>query len=80
MGVKTIPKEGCLVEVTWLDAVGYINANLADAKPAQCTTIGRLAAVNRQSLTLATSLFEDGTGDFTVIPRGMLVRVKKVSE
>ena len=80
MGVKVLPEEGCLVEVVWLDAVGYIGSALSEVKPAECTTIGRIVAVNRRAITLATSLYEDGTGDFTIIPRGMLTSVREVSE
>ena len=68
------------MEVVWLDAVGYIGSELSEVKPAECTTIGRLVAVNRRAITLATSLYEDGTGDFTIIPRGMLTSVREVSE
>ena len=68
------PKEGSLVEAVWLDAVGYIGEEQSEAKPAICKTIGRLVAVNGQSITLATSLYEDGSGDFTVLPIGTLTK------
>ncbi len=73
-----LPKLNSLVEVTWLDAVGYIGAELSDAKPSQCITIGRLAAVRERSLVIATSLYEDGSGDFTVLPKSMLLGVKLI--
>jgi hypothetical protein len=72
MAIGKLPKEGSLVEAVWIDAVGYIGSDLSEAKPAMCKTIGRLMAVNGQSIVLATSLYEDGSGDFTVLPKGMI--------
>ena len=71
-----LPKLNSLVEATWLDAVGYIGAEQAEAKPSKCITIGRLVAVREQSLVIATSLYEDGSGDFTVLPKAMLLKIK----
>ena len=71
-----LPKLNSLVEITWLDAVGYIGAELAEAKPSKCITIGRLVAVRERSLVIATSLYEDGSGDFTVLPKSMLLGIK----
>ena len=78
MGAAKLPKLGSLVEITWLDAVGDIGADQSEAKPSTCITIGRLMAVKRQSLVLATSLYEDGSGDFTVLPKSMLLEVKRI--
>tara|TARA_Y100000588_G_scaffold238225_1_gene251926 strand:+ start:230 stop:577 length:348 start_codon:yes stop_codon:yes gene_type:complete len=74
-----IPKaKGQLLVVDWLDACGYINEDLEDAKPAPCTTVGWLKAVKPDHIILATSRFEDGSGDWTVLPIGMLTQVKEV--
>ena len=80
-GKMRFPKEGSLVEAVWLDAVGYIGDELSEAKPAVCITIGRLVTVNSLSITLATSLYEDGSGDFTVLPIGTLMRpLRRIKE
>jgi hypothetical protein len=73
-----MPKLGSLVEITWLDAVGYIGATQDEAVPSTCITIGRLVTVRRRSLVIATSLYEDGSGDFTVLPKSMLLKVKTI--
>jgi hypothetical protein len=80
MGAKKLPAVGSLTVATWLDAVGYIGEELKNTKPEQCKTVGWLVAVNRQSITLASSLYEDETGDFTVIPRGVLLSARKAKE
>ena len=78
MGAVKLPKLGSLVEITWLDAVGYIGADQSEAKPSTCITIGRLVTVRSRSLVIATSLYEDGSGDFTVLPKSMLLEVKRI--
>lgn len=78
MGVKLVSKTGTLVEVTWLDAAGYIGEELSSAVPVKCKTVGWLMDTNRLSLVLASSLYEDATGDFTVIPTGMVVKCREI--
>jgi len=78
MGAVKLPKLGSLVEITWLDAVGYIGADQSEAKPSTCITIGRLVTVRSRSLVIATSLYEDGSGDFTVLPKSMLLGLKVI--
>ena len=76
-----IPKaKGQLVAVNWLDACGYINEDLEDAKPAPCTTVGWLKATKEDHIILCTSQFSDGSGDFTVLPLGMITQIKEVDD
>ncbi len=69
---------GSLVEVTWLDAAGYIGEELASAVPLRCKTVGWLMPSNRLTVVLATSLYDDSTGDFTVIPVGMVIKCREI--
>lgn len=75
-----LPAEGSLVEVQWLDAVGYIGEELENAKPAKCITFGKLVSSAKLSIVIASSLYEDGTGDFTVVPRGMLLQIRRIND
>jgi len=71
-----IPKaKGQLLVVDWLDACGYINEDLEDAKPAPCKTLGWLKEVKEDYIVLCTSQFSDGSGDFTVLPTGMITGI-----
>ena len=67
-------KEQLLV-VHWLDACGYINEDLKDAKPSPCKTLGWLKEVKEDHIILCTSQFSDGSGDFTVLPTGMITGI-----
>lgn len=73
-----MPKIGKLCRVEWLDATGYIGVAASEAKPFPCETVGWLQSVNPDHIVLATSRYEDGSGDFTVIPKGMLTSVRTV--
>lgn len=73
-----LPKVGKLVRAEWLDATGWIGVNISEAKPYPCETIGWLEKINPDHIIIATSRYEDGSGDFTVLPKGMLVRVVTV--
>jgi len=76
-----IPKaKGQLLVVEWLDACGYINEDLSEAKPAPCTTVGWLRAVREDHIIISTSKFEDDSGDWTVLPIGMLTKLTHVKE
>ena len=71
-----IPKaKGQLLIIEWLDACGYINEELSEAKPAPCKTVGWLKEVKDDYIVLCTSQFSDGSGDFTVLPTGMITEV-----
>jgi len=71
------PKTGTLVEVHWLDAVGYIGTSQAEAIPSKCNTVGWLVSVKDDHIVIATSIYEDGTGgDYTVLPLGMITKVE----
>ena len=78
MGVKMTASVGSLVEVTWLDAAGYIGEELASTVPLRCKTVGWLMPSNRLTVVLATSLYDDSTGDFTVIPVGMVIKCREI--
>lgn len=67
-----------LCRVEWLDATGYIGVAASEAKPFRCETVGWLQKVNSDHIVIATSRYEDGSGDFTVIPKGMLISVRVV--
>ena len=69
-----VPKIGKLCRVEWLDATGWIS----EAKPYPCETVGWLSKVNADHIILATSRYEDGSGDFTVIPKGMLTSIRAI--
>ena len=78
-GVK-LPKQGALAKFHWIDATGFIGADPTEATPAPCITIGWLQSAHRRHIVVATSLYEDGTGDFTVLPIGMLTKIERIKE
>ena len=78
MRVRLPKAKGQLLIIEWLDAAGYINEDLSEAKPAPCITVGWLKAVNKDHIVIATSVFKDGSGDWTVLPIGMITSVKEV--
>ena len=79
VGMKgRFPKIGKLCRVEWLDATGYIGVASSEAKPFPCETVGWLQRVSSDHIVIATSRYEDGSGDFTVIPKGMLISVRVV--
>jgi len=81
MGARVkLPKVGKLCRIQWLDATGFIGADISEVEPARCRTVGWLKSINEHSLILATSLYEDGVGDFTCIPLGMLIEAKEIDE
>jgi len=73
-------KVGRLYRVEWLDATGYIGVDIGEVKPWPCKTIGWLQAVSKNHITLATSLYDDESGDFTCIPASMLLDAKEIKE
>ena len=69
-----------LVQCAWLDAAGYIGSDQAEAKPAACNTVGWLMSVNSDHIVLSSSIYEDGSGDWTVLPVGMITHIKEVKQ
>ena len=67
-----------LVQCSWLDAAGYIGAFPEEAKPAPCNTVGWLMSVEADHIVIASSLYGDGTGDWTVLPCGMITEIKEI--
>jgi len=69
-----------LVSAEWVDITATVNGNLADARPAKCTTTGRLVKRTDDFIVIATSLFDDNdpdlTGDFVAIPIGVLSKIR----
>ena len=81
MGARVkLPKIGSLCRFTWLDATGYIGVESDEPRPASCITVGWLHTIKDDHILVATSLYTDGSGDFTVLPKGILTAVHKVEE
>ena len=81
MGARVkLPKIGSLCRFTWLDATGYIGVEANEPRPVSCITVGWLNAIRDDHVVVATSLYTDGSGDFTVLPKGILTAVHKVEE
>ena len=76
MRVKFPKANKQLIQCSWLDAAGYIGSNQEEAKPAACNTVGWLVSVNSDHIVLSSSLYEDGSGDWTVLPKGMITDIK----
>ena len=74
--MKRLPKKGTLVQIEWIDATGYINVEGDIPKPANCSTVGWIHATKKDYVVLASSLYQDNVGDFTVLPRGTIQTVK----
>ena len=70
------PKKGSLVRCEWLDATGYVGVEESVPKPSPCATVGWIHEVKDEYIVLASSLYQDNVGDFTVLPRGMIQKVK----
>ena len=62
-------KVGDIVEVTWRDACGYVNEDLKAVKLAVAVNIGVISAYDEEVIILQSSRYDDGSGDFTIIPR-----------
>ena len=80
-------KAGDRVEITWDDATGdsgWVGVKEVKWPKMRCRTLGFFIQANELAVMLADSLFEDweeadGTiGGVTTIPRGMVIRVRKV--
>lgn len=67
-------REGDLVVVGWLDAVGPVDLAPGDQlRPAKARTVGWVIAKKTGYITLAAEMFEDGHARaVTTIPRGMI--------
>ena len=72
------PKLQTRVHVEWLDPAAYIGDSVENAKPAACWTEGILVKNEKDYVVLATSLYKDGYGDFTVLVKGCCVKVRKI--
>lgn len=64
------------VAVYWLDACGSREDQAVDPIPS--VTLGFITEMTDQKLTVASELNEDEPRDFTTIPRGMVICVKKL--
>lgn len=79
MGVNQLSKKiGFLVEITWIDAAGYIGEDLENVKTCTCKTVGWLVATDKNSTILASSLYIDKSGDFTIIPNGIIMACRDI--
>lgn len=73
-----------LLKVTWLDAcslpAGWKSVKKAKkSKPAEIVSVGYLVKERKRSITLVSSLTDDGDCDGdVVIPRDWIVRTKKL--
>lgn len=77
-----MPKLGTLVSVDWVDITSTVNGTLEDARPAPCTTTGRLVKNTEEFIVIATSIFHDPgeilSGDFVAIPVGVVLKVARI--
>tara|TARA_R100001244_G_scaffold131917_3_gene106242 strand:- start:61 stop:318 length:258 start_codon:yes stop_codon:yes gene_type:complete len=81
--IKSLKAGPTVYKFTWDDCVGYINQELSAAKPAECVTIGIIQKVAPTYIVVSTSVYSGGegeniTGDFTVLPTGMVRKVVKL--
>ena len=75
-----MPRLGALCEVEWLDAAGFIGVDQAEAKPLGCVTVGWLKDIQGDHVIMATSLYGDASGDFTVIPTGIITNAREIED
>jgi len=68
-------KVGDIVEVTWRDACGYVNVDVSKAVVDVAVNIGYLVSADDGTIVLQSGRYDDGTGDFTVIPRAWTDKV-----
>ena len=65
-----------------MDITSSVNGTLDEARPAPCTTTGRLMKKTEEFIVVATSLFtepaEQLCGDFVAIPVGVLRKVTAI--
>jgi len=61
-------KVGDLVEVSWVDAVGFVNDTYDKVKVTEVKNIGWLMRMDDKEIVLKSGCYSDGTGDFTAIP------------
>jgi len=72
------PKIGTKVHVEWLDPSIHTMCDLAEAKPAKCWTEGTLVREEKDFVVIASSQYEDGSGDFTVIVKGCCLKISRM--
>jgi len=79
-GYQSIIQEslkGSRVCVTWMDPVGFINADLNEVELAECKSEGVLADIDDQMVVIRSAVYTDTeTGDYTAIPVGCITEVK----
>ena len=77
-----MPKLGTLVSVEWVDITSTVNGLMEEARPAPCTTTGRLVKKTAEFIVVGTSIFtepgEQLCGDFVAIPVGVLGKVTRI--
>lgn len=83
---KALLKNGNLVQVYWLDIMGFTNECLKLAKPAPCYSIGHVRRISRESgleyMILSSAEYEhndmESIGDCTAIPLGCIYKVELI--
>ncbi len=77
-----LPKLGTRVHVEWIDICGYVNVPLSCAQTVQCWSEGLIIKNTKDHIVLASSQYrgegDDPVGDYTAIPKGVIVKVKKI--
>jgi len=63
-------KIGDIVEVSWVDAQGFINAEKEKVKICKVKNIGKLIEDSDEQIVLMSGEYPDEVGDYTAIPKG----------
>ena len=66
------------MHVEWLDPAIYTMDELSAAKPCECWTEGTIVKKSKDYVVVASSLYKDGSGDFTVLVKGCCVKVTQL--
>jgi len=72
------PKLGTRVHVEWWDPTIHTMCPLDEAKPAKCWTEGTLVRKCKNFVVIASSQYEDGEGDFTVLMKGTCTKITQM--
>ena len=73
-------KIGDIVEVSWVDAQGFINTEREKVKICKVKNIGRLIEDNDEQIVLMTGDYMDKTGDYTAIPKGWQESIRLIEK
>ena len=78
-----MPSKQRPVEIHWCDIHatdgGWHDRKLADErKPAECLTVGYIVRESDDYIVLTDSLMQDGYGCLVAIPRGCIVKPKRL--